>query len=81
MFSAFTDPGGYAGAVPSAKFLQRVYVDYGSTIDAHLAQCVQQRGAETLSWDASYKIPRYLAHDDGEKTFHGLITGGVNDVC
>ena len=60
MFSPFSDPAQYGGAVPSGKYLAAVYKQYASMIKEHYCAEVKKRGAEELNWDVSYKEAKHL---------------------
>ena len=59
LFSEFVDNNGYAGFVPTGRYLQQVYKLYHGQIRNHLNNEVKKRGAERLHWDASYKEPKH----------------------
>ena len=50
------------------------YVLGGETVEDAVNREVKKRGAERLSWDASYKEPKHLARYHGEPLFRALIT-------
>ncbi|BGP42409.1 hypothetical protein JCM10449v2_006414 [Rhodotorula kratochvilovae] len=73
-FSAFDDPQGYAGYVPSAPWFSEFYV---KCIESE-APAMEQR-ASLLSCaigaiDHSHKIVKYICRVRGEPTFTGLLT-------
>jgi hypothetical protein len=74
VFSNFGDKRGYSGFVPSATYLQDIYHDYSSHIRSLLDREIMKRDSTTLKGDHSFKVPKYVAKANGERSFDSLYT-------
>jgi hypothetical protein len=81
-FSAFSDPTGYNGTVPTGIYLAHVYKQYMKEIKPHFDREVKKRGAERLHWDASYKVAKHLSQYHGHSIFKvTFCLGSVRCGC
>lgn len=55
-FSSFSDKGGYAGFVPSPRYISTVYVDFMIQIRPILDQVMSSLSGFILKWDHSFKV-------------------------
>lgn len=55
-FSAFSDPGGYAGLVPGTQFLTDVLIEYHEDLRPYFDLELKKRGGEEYHVDVSYKV-------------------------
>ena len=83
LFSDFSDVEKYDGKVPKGRYLAMVYKMYHASIRCRLSKEVKRRGAETLTWDVSYKEAKHLYQYKGNPVFKGLVTeiNEIGEVC
>jgi hypothetical protein len=73
-FSAFNDPLGYAGYVPSSHWFRDIYDSY---IELHLARINQHTSMLTgriVAIDHSHKVTKHIIVVNGVPVFIGLLT-------
>lgn len=75
MFSSFDEMNGYAGKVPTGRYLTGVYKKYQASIKDHLDREVKKRGCTRLHVDGNAKIPKLLCRHNGKPLFKSLMTG------
>lgn len=55
-FSSFGDKAGYAGFIPSPRYINTVYVDFMIQIRPILDQILSTLTGSILKWDHSFKV-------------------------
>jgi hypothetical protein len=70
----YSDELKFRGIRLTGKYLSYVYIANHNTIRPFYDKEVKKRGAESLTWDASFKEPKHLAQYHGKPIFRGLIT-------
>ncbi|GBE79022.1 hypothetical protein SCP_0202190 [Sparassis crispa] len=73
-FGAWDDPKGYAGYVPSAKYLHSFYDMHIESHAPEMDQYTAMLPACVLSIDHSHKVPKHLGKVNGEAVFGALHT-------
>ncbi|KAF7369576.1 hypothetical protein MVEN_00288100 [Mycena venus] len=73
-FSSFHDKKGFAGFTPSRWYINSVYVDHMSYVKPYQDQAMSAIPATTVSWDQSFKVPKYVARINGVRVFGSLWT-------
>ncbi|XXQ31558.1 3'-5' exonuclease [Plasmodiophora brassicae] len=77
-FSAFDDPNGYDGFVPSASFLEAMYLKYLSEHRPLMDRLQQTVDGRVLKLDHSFKVPKLLRMFGPYPLFSALLTA-VNE--
>jgi hypothetical protein len=73
-FSSFEDQRGYAGFVPSAAYLRKVFTDYCSVIRPLIDRQMMALGGTILKGDHSFKLPKRVCHIANTPIYNALYT-------
>jgi hypothetical protein len=73
-FSAFDDPMGYAGFVPSARWFQDLYDSYIESHTPRINQYTSMLTGRTCAIDHSHKITKHILVVNGVPVFIGLLS-------
>ncbi|KAL7491648.1 hypothetical protein ACHAWT_002097 [Skeletonema menzelii] len=64
----------FRGIRVTGKYLSFAYIEHHNTIRPFYDKEVKKRGAESLTWDLSFKEAKNLAQYHGKPIFSGLVT-------
>ncbi|KAJ7744414.1 hypothetical protein B0H16DRAFT_1422543 [Mycena metata] len=73
-FSAFDDPKGYSGFVPSSSWLRMMYDEYIEEHGAAMDQQAAMKDGRILAQDHSYKTTKQFIKINGESVFSATLT-------
>ncbi|KAJ7729455.1 hypothetical protein B0H16DRAFT_1775887 [Mycena metata] len=73
-FSAFDDPKGYSGFVPSSSWLRMMYDEYIEEHGAAMDQQAAMKDGRILAQDHSYKTTKQLMKINRESVFSATLT-------
>jgi hypothetical protein len=73
-FGKFSNLKGYAGMIPSANYLQKLFIQHHKTVRPWMDSKVSDIKSEILKIDHTFSLPEYIGLGSGEKLFHALFT-------
>ncbi|KAJ7914555.1 hypothetical protein B0H13DRAFT_2270697 [Mycena leptocephala] len=73
-FSAFDDPNGYAGSVPSVKYLKAMFTDFISAVRIFIERDIATLPLDAAKADHTFDVLKHTGRVKGERIFAALYT-------
>ena len=80
LFSDFGDRRRYNGAIPTGRYFQDLFVNFGKSIGNFLENEANKWPVDGLCIDTSYYITKILCRYHGKKVFDGLFSGTSTNI-